>query len=480
MDNGRIDALKKEASFLNDVLNDHEMSFFRFESTNKRRAEFYIKAFLEKASLYMQNSELSPFLEKLRKTCFSNGLGESSSKIQRFVTPILKLSDDILSLIGVFLSHEDLYKISVTSKSILARLSDTGKLIRIAKGEPVEHLQLTEKSLLALLRRNDSIKIQQLNLDRVQLTEIGALLELCTKIHTLSANYCDFNSFMPDPLPFHANIQELSLRCAQIDEDGATTISKMLGLTRLDLSCNQVGIEGARAIGTMSNLKKLELSDNQIDEDGATSISKMLGLTHLGLCNNKIGVQGSIAICAMSNLKSLDLSHNQICDEGARAIGTMSNLKSLNLTSAGIGVEGARAISKMVNLESLNLEWNKIGDEGVKAISLMANVKNLDLSRNLIGVIGAQAISMMFGLTRLNLNGNKIGDEGVRAISRMGNVTNLGLRYNAISAAGAGFVGTMASLKSLDLRYNDISFPVWKQLSKDFEARGVFFRCNNN
>ncbi len=491
-----VDRLIEHAATLNEKLTN----FSGITPDAIRQAENWIERFQEKAFPYASNEELRLWIGKLRNTCSLIELEKSSWKIKNFVSPILKLPEEMLNTIAEFLNRKDLLEVAVTSKSSkpsLARSSDREKLIRISNGMPVRDLGLTEKSLLALIRRNDlrirenkGITIKCLNLDGIRITEIRSLLDLCPEIHSLSAVGGGFKSDLASQIASYENIRELDLSQNQIGSVGAAHISKMRGLRSLNLGCNQIGNvgadhvskmsgltslslqgnrigpEGAAHISKMGGLTRLDLSDNQIGSMGAEHISKMTGLTSLILKGWQIGPEGAAHIGKMSGLTSLDLSDNQIGDVGAAHISKMSGLMSLSLKGMWIGPEGAEHVSKMAGLTSLNLKGGQIGDVGAAHISKMRGLTSLNLIDNKIGSLGAEEISKMHGLTSLDLGWNQIGPEGVEHISKMDGLTRLTVRGSGLGPLGAEHISKMHRLRSLNLGRNDIGDVGAEHISK--------------
>ena len=145
--------------------------------------------------------------------------------------------------------------------------------------------------------------------------------------------------------------------------------------TRLDLSRNNIGPDGAKhiawSLGDLKNLQYLDLKWNKIGPDGAKdiveSLKKMKNLTTLNLSGNNIGDAGAEHIAdslkELVNLQYLYLSYNNLGPDGARdiveSLKKMKNLKNLDLSSNNIGDAGAEDIAKslmeMKKLEYLNL-----------------------------------------------------------------------------------------------------------------------------
>ena len=215
-------------------------------------------------------------------------------------------------------------------------------------------------------------------------------------------------------------------------------------ITKLNLSNNQIGPEGAIAIAAAlkdnKTITTLGLHNNQIGPEGAIAIATALkdkAITGLYLGNNQIGDEGAIAIAAALKdnkaITKLGLLNNQIGPEGAKAIAAVlkdnKTITTLSLGNNKIGDEGAIAIAAALKdnkiITGLYLYDNQIGDEGAKALAAVLKdnkaITKLSLSNNQIGDEGAIAIATALKdnktITTLNLERNKIGDKGEKALA---------------------------------------------------------------
>jgi small GTP-binding protein len=68
------------------------------------------------------------------------------------------------------------------------------------------------------------------------------------------------------------------------------------------------------------------------------------GLSFLNLSHNEIGDKGAKALANLAELSSLDLSHNAIGDKGAKALADLTGLSSLAVTGNKIGKVGLRTL----------------------------------------------------------------------------------------------------------------------------------------
>ncbi len=339
-----VDRLIEHAATLNEKLTN----FSGITPDAIRQAESWIERFQEKAFPYASNEEIRLWVGKLRNTCWVEKVPKAKLKLSWDVFKSTQWGEGVIA--GT----------SKTSNLYLLNLSDAEKLVRIGNGVAVREFGLTEEALLTLLKENKTVTIKSLNLDGIVIKNIGALLDLCPEIHTLSAVNCSLKSTMVEQIASYKNIRELNLRDNGLFSQVASFISKMVDLTSLDLSHNKITYFGAKDISEMLNLRRLNLEVNRIGYWGAKEISKMDGLTTLNLSSNDIDDPALQHISQMVNLLSLDLSRNELTDQGALAISTMSNLLSLDLSYNGIGDVGAGHISKMPGLAIVALTKNHI------------------------------------------------------------------------------------------------------------------------
>jgi Ran GTPase-activating protein (RanGAP) involved in mRNA processing and transport len=187
----------------------------------------------------------------------------------------------------------------------------------------------------------------------------------------------------------------------------------------------------------------------------AEELKSDLGVTSLDLSCNNIRASGATALAAAlevnTTLKSLDLRSNALL--GARAIGAAlqrnKSLTRLDLQTNGLGANGAAALAAALeadrtHLTALNVRDNAMLAWGAAAIAgaLRTNtlLVELDLAENLIKESGAAAVA--------------------EALALNSTLTALSLRYNGVRAGALPLGRALArneGLQRLDLRDNDMS-----------------------
>ncbi|MCA7010610.1 leucine-rich repeat domain-containing protein [Wolbachia endosymbiont of Tribolium confusum] len=119
----------------------------------------------------------------------------------------------------------------------------------------------------------------------------GDFLDLYSK----TINISELVSFLQSNL----SITKLSLKRCYIRDEGAEALANgnLANLTQLDLSFNEIGDEGVKALANLKNLTQLNLDYNKIGDEGAKALANLKNLTQLNLDYNKIGDEGDDMNC---------------------------------------------------------------------------------------------------------------------------------------------------------------------------------------
>jgi Ran GTPase-activating protein (RanGAP) involved in mRNA processing and transport len=244
------------------------------------------------------------------------------------------------------------------------------------------------------------------------------------------------------------------------DEFGDST------LEQLDLSRNNIGADGARALvdilvkckffrqqklkrtpsittapTSLGCITTLDLSRNHLGPSSTRHLKTLLtkdGCSIIGLflAGNNFGDSGCTTIISALNeqdsLKTLDLSENGAATASGTAMGAMLivnfTLTHLYFSYNSLSGAGARAacqgLAQNNTLETLMLQWNGLGDD--KTMEVLGNalmtcsLKILSIAENRIKLKGAcilaSTLELGTSLEALDLDGNKIGQIGARAI----------------------------------------------------------------
>ena len=209
--------------------------------------------------------------------------------------------------------------------------------------------------------------------------------------------------------------------------------------------CNQIGDEGAQALGAAlqvnQSIQLLNLERNKIGTASAQALGDALqvnqSIQKLELSHNKIGAAGAQALGdalqVNQSIQSLNLAYNNISAEGAQALGAAlqvnQSIQELNLKWNQIGITGAQVLGAALqvnqSIQALNLDSNQIGAVGAQALgnALKVNqsIQELNLSGNQISIAGTQAIASALQVNQtiqfLNLEGNQLGNTAAQTLS---------------------------------------------------------------
>ncbi len=195
-------------------------------------------------------------------------------------------------------------------------------------------------------------------------------------------------------------------------------------------------VDDVAASPHLARLTKLDLSGNRIGNDGARALARspyLAALTTLDLSGNYISAAGAQFLAAsphLASLTTLSLSGNHIMAAGAQFLATsphLARLKTLSLGGNLLGNDGASALAQspyLACLTTLNLWRNSISNDGARALAAsphLVGLKTLVLSSNRISNDGARALAAspnLTGLTTLDLRYNRIGEVLLTEISR--------------------------------------------------------------
>ncbi|KAH8076556.1 extracellular ligand-gated ion channel [Aureococcus anophagefferens] len=236
------------------------------------------------------------------------------------------------------------------------------------------------------------------------------------------------------------SITSLNLMGAQMGVAGAKIIAERLvasGLTKLDISCDDIGDEGAVAIAEAweSGAKLTDLTlvndEGPIKADGAKAVAKALAtlqkagtccLENLCLSGNNIGVEGGIAIAeALGEYpKELDIKDNEVGDGAMQAFCDRLSTGETELTSS-----------------ALHIHWNEIGTEGGIDFAEMlgtgeSKLKEIYMCDNEIGPEAVRRFCKAIGkgdLEVLDLRGNPCSVECAKELAMCNHTSDKPLRH---------------------------------------------------
>lgn len=264
------------------------------------------------------------------------------------------------------------------------------------------------------------------------------------------------------------------------------------GLVELDLSMDQLGVEGLVAIAgspVLSHVERLRLTFNRgLSVRGAQVIAGgFTNLRELYVASTDLFDGGVIVLANarhLARLEVLDLSDNDFGSDGAAALGEspyLGHLRELTLSGNPIGDRGLCdlvASPSISALEVLALAECGVGDEGVRALcqANLPSLRTLELDMNYFdgaALIGLAEASFARTLTELRLGDGPIGDDGAQSIA---DAPLTGLRTLTLNASEVTSVGALAlarsphlsNLRELELSSNDLSDAAIAELIQRF------------
>ena len=224
-----------------------------------------------------------------------------------------------------------------------------------------------------------------------------------TTLEHVDLNWCSIGPVhLAQALCVIKSVKTLTLIGNHLGDEGAKALAEMLGgkgsgtvnttLEHVDLRRCSIGPVGAQllaqALCVNTSVKTLDLSCNPLDDEGAKALAEMLGgngaessgtvnttLEHVDLSWCSIGPVGAQhlaqALCVNTSVKTLDLSCNPLDDEGAKALAEMLG---------GNGAESSGTVN--TTLEHVELSYCSIGPVGAQhlaqALCVNTSVKTLN------------------------------------------------------------------------------------------------------
>jgi len=209
-----------------------------------------------------------------------------------------------------------------------------------------------------------------------------------------------------------ATLRELDL-AGYLGPDGLGDLSRsphLLGLRELGLHGTGLGDSGMQVLAgsRWRSMRGVDLSMNQVGDGGARALASWAGL---------------------ATVRNLQIRHNAIGPAGVAALATspyLSRLEELHLANNPVGHGGVSALvaADLPRLRELNLWHCEVGDDGVRRIAdspSSARLTKLTLANNAISDEGAQALLRsphLGGITRLEILGNALSARVIDALKR--------------------------------------------------------------
>lgn len=283
--------------------------------------------------------------------------------------------------------------------------------------------------------------LDSVTVDAGKFLERGA--ELLRRLPIRRVRFSGIHAVLPRlaDSPLLETIRELDLCGSELGDGGIRLLLQSLylgNIRTLDLSLSGVSDSGVRSVaktGNLPKLKQLIVAENEtITSAGAAALAESparAGLTRLDLSGNQIddaGVRAIVASRSLTQLRQFRIESNAIGDSGTLIL-----------------AESALLARMLRRNPHLNLARNRIGPAGVAALAtspLAQAITRLDLGGNYLGDAGLATIGFaphLIRLRSLTVTGNQIADDGAIALAYsplMPRLLRLDIATNQITRKG--------------------------------------------
>ncbi|GAB1863222.1 Insulin-like growth factor-binding protein complex acid labile chain [Camponotus japonicus] len=229
-------------------------------------------------------------------------------------------------------------------------------------------------------------------------------------------------------------------------------------LRSLNLSCNNLPrIKDTLMIHVMnlSELTCLDLSDNSLSDISDDSFRTLIGLVRLSLRKNAIGMVDENAFCGLDRLEFLDLSDNRLADLPDSALTPLYSLQKLDLSGNQLQVLGARWFESLDRLRELDVSRNGLARAASGTLQPLPGLSVLKLAEN---PLKERDVSLLLGTGRRleTVDASRTGLARVpAALTR--SVRALRLAGNKLTTIRSGDLDSYPLLRMLDIADNRLT-----------------------
>lgn len=225
-------------------------------------------------------------------------------------------------------------------------------------------------------------------------------------------------------------LKEYILRGEDITDKGASYLSRLTLLEKLDLSNTKITDEGLKSLSNLP-LAILNIGQNTVTDKGLKYLPPTL--ISLSLENTQVTDSGLKQLQRLKNLRQLNLrSNEQITDKGSDNLIPLANLFDLDLEGTGISDNCIAKLAKIPALVSLHIGHTKLSGEKLPVLSkvkmLFAN--DMVLTDKFIDNLAAMKSLQTIDLSRTNLS-----DEGFLKIAKVKSLWGFLIERTMVSPA---------------------------------------------
>lgn len=262
--------------------------------------------------------------------------------------------------------------------------------------------------------------------------------ELCglTSLEYLSAGYTGLSGAIPPCIGQLSNLEVLFLSNTLLEGEVPQELSQLSLLEKIFLDDNKLRGNVSTMFNNMLNIVDIFLEDNEFTgEIGAEFIAGGSGLTRLDLSNNNITGEIPTHFFEYANLTVLDLHGNDITGSLPEPIPTNEKLEILALHQNILSGSIPPSISNLRVLLHLDLASNVIDGEIPSELGMITSLRYLFLAdnRNLVNGPIPQTFANLTNLEELSLKSTRRTGELPDFISEFENLLLLDLDDNDFS-----------------------------------------------
>ena len=289
-------------------------------------------------------------------------------------------------------------------------------------------------------------KSAELNLSKLQLTELPIELFECTYLRELDISFNQLTS-LPSEIGSLDNLRELNVSDNQL-ASLPSEIGNLGNLQQLDVSDNQL-TSLPNKIGNLANLQQLDVSDNQL-----TSLPNEIGslgnLQELNVSDNQL-ISLPSEIGNIGNLQQFYVYFNKLTSLPSE-IGNLNNLQELDVFDNQL-TSLPNEIGNLDILQQLDVSDNQL-------TSLPSEIGNLDILQEL-NASGNRLTSLPNEIGNLdNLQQLDVSDNQLTSLpSEIGNLDilqELDVSDNQLTSLPSE-IGSLVNLKQLDVSGNQLT-----------------------
>lgn len=201
----------------------------------------------------------------------------------------------------------------------------------------------------------------------------------------------------------------------------------------------------------LGEIKELRLVGGSITDTGIAALSKLPGLTSVDLAGSQVTNDGLKVIKDMPQLRSLGLSETKIDDQAMNIIGEKTDLKEIALARTGVTDVGLSLLSELKDLEVLDISNTTITGRGLEKFK---NMKHLRVFRAQHSSFQSPAMKFLAHcpLEEINLDVTSANDAAMQYIAKMKTLKKLSMEYCAVTDLSIKKMVIMKDLESVSFR----------------------------